>query len=299
MDLRYLISSIFVSVPLLLQAQTSISFDAEDFSGIRIYDSWEESPFRTGCLEGNAAVISNFLCDETNPSSGILAVQRSRYGSNTFGVSVGLKETFELTPQVKYVNLMVHRPYGGRVMVIGLGKRRDRKVQPETTEQFWAMSRSDVPAGSWQWLSLPVKGNGGIDIYSLVVVPDCESPHGYAEDAICYIDNISVTDVPMGEVMKKAAALGHAPGQCVVNTANRNGEVLSSDGVTLDNHQVPEGTPFEVRAVPAPGFFCSGVVVRSAGGQVCLDVREDDTCLIPAEAMKGNVFVEGVFVEER
>lgn len=299
MDLRYLISSIFVSVPLLLQAQTSISFDAEDFSGIRIYDSWEESPFRTGCLEGNAAVISNFLCDEINPSSGILAVQRSRYGSNTFGVSVGLKETFELTPQVKYVNLMVHRPYGGRVMVIGLGKRRDRKVQPETTEQFWAMSQADVPAGSWQWLSLPVKGNGGIDIYSLVVVPDCESPHGYAEDAVCYIDNISVTDVPMGEVMKKAAALGHAPGQCVVNTANRNGEVLSSDGVTLDNHQVPEGIPFEVRAVPAPGFFCSGVVVRSAGGQVCLDVREDDTCLIPAEAMKGNVFVEGVFVEER
>lgn len=299
MDLRYLISCIFVSVPLLLQAQTSISFDAEDFSGIRIYDSWEESPFRTGCLEGNAAVISNFLCDETNPSSGILAVQRSRYGSNTFGVCVGLKETFELTPQVKYVNLMVHRPYGGRVMVIGLGKRRDRKVQPETTEQFWAMSQADVPAGSWQWLSLPVKGNGGIDIYSLVVVPDCESPHGYAEDAICYIDNISVTDVPMGEVMKKAAALGHAPGQCVVNTANRNGEVLSSDGVTLDNHQVPEGTPFEVRAVPAPGFFCSGVVVRSAGGQVCLDVREDGICLIPAEAMKGNVFVEGVFVEER
>ena len=299
MDLRYLISSIFVSVPLLLQAQTSISFDAEDFSGIRIYDSWEESPFRTGCLEGNAAVISNFLCDETNPSSGILAVQRSRYGSNTFGVSVGLKETFELTPQAKYVNLMVHRPYGGRVMVIGLGKRRDRKTQPETTEQFWAMSRTDIPADSWQWLSLPVKGNGGIDIYSLVVVPDCESSHGYAEDAVCYIDNISVTDVPMGEVMKKAAALGHAPGQCVVNTANRNGEVLSSDGVTLDNHQVPEGTPFEVRAVPAPGFFCSGVVVRSAGGQVCLDVREDGICLIPAEAMKGNVFVEGVFVEER
>lgn len=299
MDLRYLISCIFVSVPLLLQAQTSISFDAEDFSGIRIYDSWEESPFRTGCLEGNAAVISNFLCDETNPSSGILAVQRSRYGSNTFGVCVGLKETFELTPQMKYVNLMVHRPYDGRVMVIGLGKRRDRKVQPETTEQFWAMSQADVPAGSWQWLSLPVKGNGGIDIYSLVVVPDCESPHGYAEDAICYIDNISVTDVPMGEVMKKAAALGHAPGQCVVNTANRNGEVLSSDGVTLDNHQVPEWIPFEVRAVPAPGFFCSGVVVRSAGGQVCLDVREDGICLIPAEAMKGNVFVEGVFVEER
>ena len=161
------------------------------------------------------------------------------------------------------------------------------------------MSRTDIPADSWQWLSLPVKGTGGIDIYSLVVVPDCESSHGYAEDAVCYIDNISVTDVPMGEVMKKAAALGHAPGQCVVNTANRNGEVLSSDGVTLDNHQVPEGTPFEVRAVPAPGFFCSGVVVRSAGGQVCLDVREDGICLIPAEAMKGNVFVEGVFVEER
>lgn len=299
MDLRYIIASVLVSVPALLSAQTSVSFDVEDFTGIGVYDSWEESPFRTGVLAGNAAVTANFLLDEINPSSGILAVQRSRYGSNTFGVCVGLKETFELTPQVKYVNLMVHRPYGGRVMVIGLGKRRDRKTQPETTEQFWAMSRTDIPADSWQWLSLPVKGNGGIDIYSLVVVPDCESPHGYTEDGICYIDNISVTDVPVGKVMKKAAALGHAPGQCVVNTANRNGEVLSSDGVTLDNHQVPEGIPFEVRAVPAPGFFCSGVVVRSAGRQECLAVGEDGICLIPAEDMKGNVFVEGVFVEER
>lgn len=299
MNLKHIIALALVVVPAMLSAQTFVSFEVEDFSGIGVYDSWEESPFRTGVLKGNTDVVENFLCDEDNPSSKILAVQRSRYGSNTFGVSVRLKEAFELTPQVKYVNLMLHRPYGGRVMVIGLGKRRDRKSQSESTEQFWAMSRTDVPADSWQWLSLPVKGNGGIDIHTLVIVPDCESPHGYTEDGICYIDNISVTDAPVGDVMKKASDVGPASGFCVVSTADRNGEIVSSEGMTLDNLQVSEYVAFQVKALPAPGFFCSGVVVHSAGRQIRLTVEEDGSCMIPAENMRGKVFIEGIFVEAR
>ena len=66
MDLRYIIASVLVSVPALLSAQTSVSFDVEDFTGIGVYDSWEESPFRTGVLAGNAAVTANFLLDEIN-----------------------------------------------------------------------------------------------------------------------------------------------------------------------------------------------------------------------------------------
>lgn len=189
-------------LPAFTMAQT-ITFEEQDYKSLGVYDTWEASPFRTGVLNGNYAVIDNHLTYEDeqlgvapNPSGKILAVQRSRFGSNTFGVRVDLNETFELTPTVKYIHVMVHRPYGGRVMVVGLGKRQDRGGQSPETEQFWAMSTTSVGGDKWQDVVLPIKGNGGIDIYSLVVVPDCESPHNYTEDAICYIDNIEVNNDP-------------------------------------------------------------------------------------------------------
>ena len=40
-------------------AQTTISFETEDFKSIGVYDQWSESPFRTGALKGNAAVTDN------------------------------------------------------------------------------------------------------------------------------------------------------------------------------------------------------------------------------------------------
>ena len=194
--------------PMFASAQTEITFETQDYKSIGVYDTWEASPFRTGVLKGNYAVIENHLTDvddqlgvAPNPSSKILAVQRSRFGSNTFGVRVDLKETFELTPQTKYLHVKVYRPYGGRVMVVGLGKRTERKDQSPEAEQFWAMSTRDVGAGKWQDVVLPIKGNGGIDIYSLVVVPDCESPHNYTEDAICYVDDIKVNNDPSSELV--------------------------------------------------------------------------------------------------
>lgn len=191
-----------LGLSLAASAQT-INFENTDYKGLGVYDTWEASPFRTGTLEGNYAVVDNHLTaveemlgEVPNPSQKILAVQRSRFGSNTFGVRIDLNETFELTPQVQYLHVMVNRPYGGRIMVVGLGKRTDRPAQSPETEQFWAMSTTDVAADKWVDVVLPIKGNGGIDIHSLVVVPDCESPHNYTSDAICYIDNIEVNDNP-------------------------------------------------------------------------------------------------------
>ncbi len=191
-----------LGLSLAASAQT-INFENTDYKGLGVYDTWEASPFRTGALEGNYAVVDNHLTaveemlgEAPNPSQKILAVQRSRFGSNTFGVRIDLNETFELTPQVQYLHVMVNRPYGGRIMVVGLGKRTDRPAQSPETEQFWAMSTTDVAADKWVDVVLPIKGNGGIDIHSLVVVPDCESPHNYTSDAICYIDNIEVNDNP-------------------------------------------------------------------------------------------------------
>ena len=207
MKLKNIFALACMAVPMLAGAQT-ITFETQDYKSIGVYDTWEESPFRTGALKGNYAVIDNHLTyvdDQLsiapNSSSKILAIQRSRFGSNTFGVRVDLKETFELTPTTKYVHVKVYRPYGGRVMVVGLGKRRERLEQSPEAEQFWAMSTMNIGADKWQDVVLPIKGNGGIDIYSLVIIPDCESPHNYTEDAICYVDDIKVNNNPVSELI--------------------------------------------------------------------------------------------------
>ena len=200
--LRNILALFLIASPVVTIGQT-IQFEEKDYKQLDIYDTWEESPFRQGRLKGRYAVVENHLTEvdaglgfAPNPSRKILAVQRSRFGSNTFGVKIDLEEPFELTPTTRYIHLMVHRSYAGRVMVVGLGKRRERAVQPITCEQFWAMSTVNIPADRWEEVVLPIKGHGGIDIYSLVVVPDCESPHNDTEDKMCYIDQIEINDQP-------------------------------------------------------------------------------------------------------
>ena len=51
----------------------------------------------------------------------VLGFQRSRYGSNTFGARIDLKQPFALTKETKYVHVMIHKPKAGRTMLIGLG----------------------------------------------------------------------------------------------------------------------------------------------------------------------------------
>ncbi len=169
-----------------------IGFETDDYRSVSVYDTWEASPFRTGVLSGNAAVIDNNIASEYNGTDNILAVQRSRFGSNTFGVRIDLKETFELTPTPKYVHVLINKPVEGRVMLVGLGKRKDRPQQSSDVEQFWSMSVNTITPGEWNDAVFSVTGNGGIDIYSLVVVPHCESPHSLEEDFIAYVDEIEV-----------------------------------------------------------------------------------------------------------
>ena len=190
-------------LPAAAAAQPAVTFEQDDYAGIGIYDSWEASPFRTGRLRGNVQVTANGLnaADATlglapNPSGRMLAVQRSRFGSNTFGARIDLKQPFELTPQTKFVHVLIHKPVAGRVMLIGLGKRRERAGQSPEAEQFWAFSTATVVPGKWNDAVFPVKGAGGIDIYSLVVVPDCESPHALPADFAAYVDEIMVNSDP-------------------------------------------------------------------------------------------------------
>lgn len=202
--MKKILSIVFFSVSAVLTAQAQVAevtFDTDDYASIGVYDSWENSPFRKGLLEGNVAVIDNphtevneIMGVAPNPTAKVLAVQRSRYGSNQFGARIDLKKPFSLKPTTQYVHVLVHRPVMGRVMLMGLGKHREKEWagQSQEVEQFWSTSTTTVKPDMWTDAVFAIKGVSGVDIYSLVLVPECESTHDRAEDFIAYIDQIIV-----------------------------------------------------------------------------------------------------------
>ena len=199
-------------------AQTTISFETEDFKSIGVYDQWSESPFRTGALKGNAGVTDNpdknvdeVLGMAPNSTDKVLALQRSRHAGNAFGVRIDLKEPIRLTKQLQYIHVMTNlknKPEDSRMMVMGLGKRVEESWswQDGEDEQFWAWTTSDIKAkDGWQDIVVSFKGfsyskeenaNSGIDIYALVIVPDLRSPHADAADWVAYFDEIVIDNNP-------------------------------------------------------------------------------------------------------
>lgn len=179
-------------------AQT-ITFETKDYKRVGVYDGWVDSPFRKNILQGNAQVIDNHLSavdpllgHAPNPSAKILGVQRSRLGSNTFGARIDLPTPLALSPTPKYVHVLIHRPTESRVMLMGLGKRRERVAQSPETEQFWELPMHRLTTGAWSDAVFEIKGVEGVDIYSLVVVPDLSSPHALQQDFAAYIDDIEI-----------------------------------------------------------------------------------------------------------
>ena len=92
MKKNILFSAALMFLSLASSAQTTITFDSKDYESIAVYDKWEKSPFRTGALSGNAAVTANpdFSVDKVmgiapNPTANVVALQRSRFGSNKIG----------------------------------------------------------------------------------------------------------------------------------------------------------------------------------------------------------------------
>lgn len=191
-----------LALPINLMAQTTkVDFeDAAGYKSVGVYDTWEESPFRTGELKGNAAVIDNFLPttndngDVVNDSKKIVGVQRSRFGSNTFGVRIDLNTPFDLTPEYVYVHVKMYKPLEGRVMLVGLGKRPDRAGQSNDVEQVWVYSSNSTVANQWFDAVFPIKACNGVQIHSLVIVPDVNSPQEMTSDYAAYIDDIEVNN---------------------------------------------------------------------------------------------------------
>jgi len=249
--MKKIISSIFaVLIPMMVSAQVNITFETEDYKAIGVYDTWANSPFRTGELKGNVAVVTNDQLNGVddlyeiapNPSEKILAFQRSRFGSNTFGVRIDLPETFELTTKVRYVHCLLWKPTAGRVMLVGLGKRKERAGQSQDVEQFWMLSRNTAVAGHWNDMVFEIKGAGGIDIYSLVIVPDCESTHNLTEDFACYIDNVCVNYDATPSISSEYYPV-NAGVDAVLNRSDRygtsitlNGSVDGTQSLSLNQH---------------------------------------------------------------
>lgn len=183
-------------------AWADIDFETNNgIKSIGVYDGWEASPFRNGKLEPNAAITAN--PDKTidqrlgyapNASDKVVAAQRSRFGSNLFGVKIDLTEPIRINPKPQYIHAMIHRPVNGRVALIGLGKRDDRPDQTGEEEQVWTISNQDVVPGKWCDAVFEIKGSADVQLYSIVIVPECESPHKRTEDFLFYVDDITVND---------------------------------------------------------------------------------------------------------
>lgn len=295
-----------------------ISFERHDYQRVGVYDRWEQSPFRDGRLTGQAAVTANPDA-QGNASDSVVAFRRSRWASNIYGVRIDLAKPFALTPQGKVVHVLIHRPQGGRVMLVGLGKRHDRPGQSTDVEQFWAYSATDVPHGHWADAVFPVKSANGVDIHSLVVVPDAESPHRLAADWVAYVDDILVDDSTTPRTSPSPSSPGGAattgtgtPTMAIVTAASRNGTVVTVAGQTLNAFAADRLKPFTVKVVAAPGFRCKGLRVRygqrlagpqTVGGQqmwqetyLGRDHMEGDLCTLPAQCVNGEVEIEGDFV---
>lgn len=183
------------------QDKTLCDFETtESYKSVRAYDTCPTSPFNLSKLTGNVKVVENDLNAEDselgfapNGSNYILGVQRSRYGSNTFGALVELKEPLALKRETQYIHVKFYSTQDAPVMLIGLGNRDDRPWQPATTEQFWSVPTSKVHAGAWQDVVFPIMGANGISIKSLLVVVDRQSPHNQMSDFAVFIDDITLS----------------------------------------------------------------------------------------------------------
>ena len=257
--INILLSAALMFLGLTAKAQTTITFDTEDYAGIGVYDKWEESPFRTGELQGNAAVVSNpcttpdeVLGIAPNSTGKVVGFQRSRYASNAYGVRIDLKEPIRVTKNLQYIHVMTYlkdKPTESRMMVMGLGKRIEESwsgQKNDEVEQFWALTTANVqPKDGWQDIVVSFKGfsyskeeneNSGIDIYALVIVPDVRTPDEDDSDWVAYFDEIVVDGNPDKRFSTEQYALTHDE-EAVISRTDRalNKVGLASGGKTYES----------------------------------------------------------------
>ena len=99
-----------------------------------------------------------------------------------------------------------------------------------------------------------------------------------------------------------------------ITNEQRNGNILLPDGSKMSNYQHPILQPLTVKAVPAPGFECSGMIIKHghnlSGEQMkhgnpqylstqisAKEFGADGTYTIAGNLLDGEVIIEGLMVE--
>lgn len=176
-------------------AETTLcQFENTDCSAISTYDYWDQSPFNTGLLTGQIAVVDNPYSDDINGSGKVLAFQRSRYGSHLYGARIDLTSPIALSPTPQYIHVLMYKPVAGRVALVGLGKRNDWAEQPATTVQFVTAATKELDANKWVDAVFSVYGNEAAELHSIVIVPDVDSHLATETDYVAYFDEILIND---------------------------------------------------------------------------------------------------------
>lgn len=208
MKLKQYIAFAALTMPLAASAQSVIDFETDATKGasVSVFDTWESSPFRTNKLNGNIKVIDNpfKVVDEItgngNKSDKVLAFQRSRFGSNTFGGRIELSEPLALTQKTQYVHVKIYTPKTGNIMLFALGKRADRADQSKDVVQVEANCISSVKANKWCDAVFAISSAPGVNIHSFLIIPDLQSTHDLDQDFAVYVDDIEVNNTSMPSI---------------------------------------------------------------------------------------------------
>lgn len=208
MKIKQYIALAALTMPLAASAQSVIDFETSTTQGasVSVFDTWENSPFRTGKLKGNIKVIDNpfKVVDEItgngNQSDKVLAFQRSRFGSSTFGARVELAKPLALTPKTQYVHVKIYTPKAEKIMLFALGKRADRADQSKDVVQVEANCISSIKANKWCDAVFAISSAPGVNIHSFLIIPDLQSTHNLAQDFAVYVDDIEVNNSSMPSI---------------------------------------------------------------------------------------------------
>lgn len=208
MKIKQYIALAALTMPLAASAQSVIDFETSATQGasVSVFDTWENSPFRTGKLNGNIKVIDNpfKVVDEItgngNQSDKVLAFQRSRFGSSTFGARVELAKPLALTPKTQYVHVKIYTPKAEKIMLFALGKRADRADQSKDVVQVEANCISSIKANKWCDAVFAISSAPGVNIHSFLIIPDLQSTHNLAQDFAVYVDDIEVNNTSMPSI---------------------------------------------------------------------------------------------------
>lgn len=316
--------ALLLAMQMPLSAQV-ITFEGDSLPHVGVWDAWKESPFRRGTLQGNCRVLANPLADEGNPSGHVLGCQRSLHGSNLYGARIDLPREmqFELTPEERYLHVGILKPLPGRCLLMVLGKHReaDWRHQDDEVVQSSRLALNEAVPGRWTDVVFPMKGAGGIEARSLVIVFDCESPHRLTEPFAAYLDNIRLgdadpllpgtADTPGMDALPTDAwqadtGTAQDSGTVLVTNSQRNGEVLLSNGQPFNaGYRHPRRTPLCVRGVPEQGFTCTGIIVHHGPGRALSrlftqeDFQDDGSLIIPASLLTGDILIEGIMTERK